>query len=237
MLLPEGDPDRQMDIAFSLLDGTTAVVSTSTAVTLGALRKEVAVALGLIGDSAALPPPFLMTLVTAENDSADHATAVGQLLDIDSGTVLHDGSFASEAADGTILVVLTPEPEDCRNKRFMYRYFRGRHCGQEEDEETVTLDLNAGGVFAYQRYDHSHDAESSYWYDRWQKATGQWVFRGDSNEDDAGMIILTGEVEESVRQRGKKDSTSRKKFRTSFQRKELLGKASSRGKWTSEQLP
>eukprot|EP00929_Paragymnodinium_shiwhaense_P041413 TRINITY_DN21504_c0_g1_i1.p1 TRINITY_DN21504_c0_g1~~TRINITY_DN21504_c0_g1_i1.p1 ORF type:complete len:265 (-),score=36.00 TRINITY_DN21504_c0_g1_i1:264-1058(-) len=239
MLPLDEDSDRPMNIPFSTLDGTTAVVGTRSGVTMGALRQEVAVALGLIEDSSALPPPFLMTLIPAEADSAEHAVS-GDLMGggIEAGKMLSDGSFASEAEGGAVLVAVTVEPADCRNKRFVYQYLRGRRCGMEEDEESVTLDLRAGGVFVYQRHDHSHDAECGYMYDRWQKGTGQWSFRDDGEGEDAGLILLTGKVEETVKQNRKKDSITWQDFRSSYRRKELLGKVRpSRGKWTSEQLP
>eukprot|EP00929_Paragymnodinium_shiwhaense_P085425 TRINITY_DN45833_c0_g1_i1.p1 TRINITY_DN45833_c0_g1~~TRINITY_DN45833_c0_g1_i1.p1 ORF type:complete len:266 (-),score=25.28 TRINITY_DN45833_c0_g1_i1:343-1065(-) len=232
----EEDPERPVEIQFSTLDGTTAIVCTSGGVTMGALRQEIALALGLVDDGAARPPPFLMTLIPTEGDSAEHVAA-GDLRGggIDAaGKILSDASLAAEVADGAngVLVVVGVEPDDCRNKRFVYKYVCAPDFGRERDEEIVTLNLSAGGVFTYHRYFYF---ESGSWHQSRQKATGQWFFCEDG---EGGTILLTGEAEESIKRNRMKDTITRKNFSSSYRRKELLGEVpASRGRWSSEWLP
>eukprot|EP00929_Paragymnodinium_shiwhaense_P054000 TRINITY_DN27070_c0_g1_i1.p1 TRINITY_DN27070_c0_g1~~TRINITY_DN27070_c0_g1_i1.p1 ORF type:complete len:265 (-),score=35.86 TRINITY_DN27070_c0_g1_i1:77-871(-) len=237
------DPYGRVQITVSMLDGRTGVVGTSSDEKLGALRHDIAEALGLVAaDSQAREfPAFDMCHMpmACGCELCELRELGGEGRFAGAATkMLHDASLAGEVASGIILVVVCPEPEDCVSRRFKHDLVipcAATARATDEIRVTTTLTLQSGGRFTLHR--HYRQSLRSSCFEESQQASGRWWFRADEQDPDGGVILLTGEVvvfTETCDGSAKRELTKRGPFRTSFLRHHLVGRMPTPGKWTSE---
>jgi len=239
---PADEEDVKFEVA--MLSGKHATITCLASSTVGSLRPHIADRLAITAEGAGTVPRFRMFFSPVKEDPSGAPSAPETETVAGKEVLLRDCMFAAEVADGLVHVIMQPpEPEWCRNKRFKQHYLRGRRCGLEEDEETVYLDLKAGGAFSYHRHDHSHDAECNYSFDHHVRASGEWFFNAGCDEqdcdDDASSIKLIGTADiETVNRM--KVKTQQQRFTMTVLKRDLLGGDrgwSVRGGWQTGDIP